>query len=110
MTWSRAAFRATAKLARSGSVPGTVRGGVGDGGAQRLVGDQQGVDLLLDAVGGAGAQDAAAEDGGLELEVGGLDLPALVVENGQVTGGVAGRVEQGGDQPAAGWRTARRWW
>ena len=24
MTWSRAAFRATAKLARSGSVPGTV--------------------------------------------------------------------------------------
>ena len=48
--------------------------GVGDRGAQRLVSDQQGVDFLLDAVGGAGAQDAAAEDGGLELEVGGLDL------------------------------------
>ena len=101
MTWSRAAFRAMVKLARSGSVPGTVRGGVGDGGAQRLVGDQQGVDLLVDAGGGAGAQDPAAEDGGLELEVGGLDLPALVVEDGQVAGGVAGGVGQGGDQPVA---------
>ena len=77
-------------------------GGVGDRGAQHLVGDQQGVDLLVDAVGGAGAQDPAAEDGGLELEVGGLDLPALAVENGDLAGGVAGRVEQGGDQPAAG--------
>jgi hypothetical protein len=53
---------------------GNGRGGVGDGGAEGLVGDEQGVDLLLDAVGGAGAQDAAAEDGGLELEVGGFDL------------------------------------
>ena len=78
MTWSRAVFRATAKLARSGSVPGTVLGGVGDGGAQGLVCDQQGVDLLLDAVGSAGAQDAAAEDGGLELEVGGLIRPSLM--------------------------------
>ena len=95
MTWSRAAFRATVKLARSGSVPGTVLGGVGDRGAQGLVGDQQGVDLLLDAVGGAGAQDAAAEDRGLELEVGGLDLPALVVEDDQVPGGVAGRGRSG---------------
>jgi hypothetical protein len=49
-------------------------GGVGDGGAQGLVGNQQGVDLLLDPVGGAGAQDPAAEDRGLELEVGGLDF------------------------------------
>ena len=40
-------------------------GGVGDGGAQGLVGDQQGVYFLLDAAGGAGAQDPAAEDGGL---------------------------------------------
>src|SRR6266702_7686712 len=64
-------------------------GGVGDGGAQYLVGDQQGVDLLVDAGGGAGAQDPAAEDGGLELEVGGLDLPALAVKNGDLGGGVA---------------------
>ena len=70
-------------------------GGVGDRGAQRLVGDQQGLDLLLDAVGGAGAQDAAAEDGGLELKVGGLDLPALVVEGRQFAGRVAVRVEPG---------------
>ena len=69
--------------------------GVGDGGAEGLVGDQQGVDLLLDAVGGAGAQDAAAEDGGLELEVGGLDLPPFVVQDGQVAGGVAGRRRAG---------------
>src|SRR6266702_466960 len=76
------------------------RGGVGDGGAQGLVGDEQGVHLLLDAAGGAGPQDAAAADGGLQLEVGGLDLPALMVENGQVEGWEAGRVGQGGDVPA----------
>jgi hypothetical protein len=43
----------------------------------------------------------AAEDGGLELEVGAFDLPALAVEHGDLAGGVAGRVEEGGDQPAA---------
>ena len=48
-------------------------GGVGDGGAQGLVSDEQGPILLLDAVGGPGAQDPAAEDRGLQLEVGGLD-------------------------------------
>ena len=101
MTWSRAAFRATAKLARSGVGAGNGRGGVGDGGSQGLVGDEQGVDLLFDAVGGAGAQHPAAQDGGLELEVGGLDLPSFVVEDGQVGGGVAGWVGQGGDEPAA---------
>ena len=69
-------------------------GGVGDGGAQHLVGDQQGAGLLVDAAGGAGAQDPAAEDGGLELEVGALDLPALAVKNGDLGGGVAGRVER----------------
>src|SRR5271154_946443 len=78
--------------------------GVGDGGAQYLVGDEQGVDLLVDAAGGAGAQDPAAEDGGLELEVGALDFPALVVQDGQIAGGVAVRVRQGGDQPAAACR------
>jgi hypothetical protein len=56
---------------------------------------------LPDAVGGAGAQDASAQDRGFEFEVGGLDLPALVVEPNQFGGGVGEWVEQGGDQPVA---------
>jgi hypothetical protein len=52
MTWLRAALRAMVKLPRSESVPGRSRR-VGDGGAQCLVGDKQGVDFLLDAVRGA---------------------------------------------------------
>ena len=80
MSWSRAACRAMVKLARSGSSAGAGVGGVGHGGAQDLVGDQQGVDLLVDAGRGAGAQHPAAEDGGFQFQVGGLDLPALVVE------------------------------
>ncbi len=55
-----------------GAGPGA--GGVGDGGAQQLAGDEQGVDLLGDPGRGPGAQDPAAEDGGLELEVCGFDL------------------------------------
>ena len=106
VTWSRAVFRAMVKLARSGSVPGTV-GGVGDSGAEGLVGDQQGVNLLLDAAGGTGAEHPAAEDRGFQLEVGGLDFPALMVEDGQVAGGVAGRVGQGGDEPAVAGEAAR---
>jgi hypothetical protein len=51
-------------------------GGVGDGGAEDLVGDEEGVDFLLDAVGGAGAQDAAAEDGGLDLTLRSLPGPS----------------------------------
>ena len=51
MTRSRAALRAMVKLARSGSMPARVARGVGHGGAQDLVGHQQGVDLLLDAGG-----------------------------------------------------------
>ena len=66
---------------------GNGRGGVGDGGAQGLVGDEQSVDLLLDAVGGAGAQHAAAEDGGLELDVGDLDLPSFVVRTARSPAG-----------------------
>src|SRR5581483_3050676 len=80
---------------------GDGRSGVGDGGADGLVGDEQGVDLLLDAVWGAGAQDAAAEDGGFELEVAGLYLPAFVVEGDDLCGGVAGGVGQSGDQTVA---------
>src|SRR5262249_35047083 len=75
---------------------GMAVGGVGHGGAQELVGDQEGVDLLGETGWGAGAQDAAAQDGGLEFQVGGFDLPSLVVEGGQVGGGMAVVVEQGG--------------
>jgi hypothetical protein len=102
MIWSRAALSAMVKLARSGVGARDGADGVGHGGAQDLVGDQQGVDLLVHAGGGAGAQDLAAEDGGLELEVGRLDFPALVVERDQVAGRVAAGVGQGGDQPVAG--------
>src|SRR5216684_4407824 len=49
-------------------------GGVGHGGAQDLVGDQEGVDLLVDPGGGAGPQDPPAEDRGFDFQVGGLDL------------------------------------
>ena len=88
MSWSRAAAGdGEAGPVGIGAGPGA--GGVGHGGAQQLVGDQQGVDLLLDAVGGAGAQDPAAQDGGLEFQVGGFDLPPLVIE---------------ADESAAGWR------
>src|SRR5512142_3164454 len=78
---------------------GTGGGGVGDGGAQELVGDQRGVDLLLDPGRGAGAQDTAAEHGRRQLQVGRFDLPALVVEGDQFAGGVAVVIVQGGDQP-----------
>jgi hypothetical protein len=54
------------------------RGGVGECGAQGLVGDEQGVGFLLDAVRGAGPQDAATEDGGLQLKVGGFSQPPLM--------------------------------
>jgi len=82
-------------------------GGVGHGGAQQLVGDEQGVDLLVDPGGGAGAQHAPAEDGGLQLEVGGLDLPAFVVEADQAAGRVAVVVAQGGDEPVIAGPLAR---
>ena len=103
VTWSRAAFRAMVNTGPVGVGARDGRGGVGDGCAQCLVGDEQGVDLLLERRRGCRPQDAAAEDGRLQLEVGGLDLPALMVENGQVGGGVAGRVGQGGDSPGTRW-------
>ncbi|MFJ5130952.1 hypothetical protein ACIP80_38495 [Streptomyces sp. NPDC088555] len=53
-------------------------GGIDRGQAQGLVGGQQCVDLLVNAIRGTGAQD-----GGLDLQVGGLDLPALVVQGDQ---------------------------
>ena len=80
MTWSRAALQGDGEAGPVGVDAGLGVGGVGHGGAQELVGDQQGVDLLVDAGRGAGAQDPAAQDAGLQFQVGGLDLPSLVVE------------------------------
>lgn len=74
-------------------------GGVGHRGPQCLVGGQQGPDLLLDAVGGAGPQDVPAQDRGLQLRVGGFDLPAFVVEPDEFTGRVSGGIGEGGQQP-----------
>src|SRR5436190_14508173 len=108
VSWSRAVCQAMVRLARSGSGAGDGGGGVGHGGAQQLVGDQQGVDLLGEAGGGAGAQDPAAQDGGFHLQVGGLDLPPLVVKAHQAAGGVAVVVAQGGDQPVGAGAPARR--
>ena len=54
--------------------------------------------FLPDAVGVRARNGGAAEDGGLELKVGGLYLSALVAEGG---GQVVGRVGHGGDQAAA---------
>src|SRR5437773_3137269 len=77
-------------------------GGVGHGGAQDLVGDQQGAGLLVHAAGGAGAQDPAAQDGGLQFAVGRFDVPPLVVKRDEFAGRVAVGAGQGGDQPGAG--------
>lgn len=73
------------------------RGGVGDRDPYRLVGHQQGVDLLLQAGRGASAQHPSAQDGVFELAVGGLDLPPLVIQPDQV-GGRAVAVQDCGDQ------------
>src|SRR5215469_4408256 len=78
---------------------GSGEGGVGDGDPQGLVGGQQGVDFLGDAGDGAGAQDAAAEHGLFDLEVGGFDLPSLVVELDQLERGMLAVIEQGGREP-----------
>src|SRR5205085_2614408 len=67
-------------------------GGVGHGGAQDLVGDQQGVDLLVHPGRGAGAQDPAAQHGGLQFAIGRLDVPALVI--GPNTASITLRVPQ----------------
>src|SRR6516164_9639108 len=72
---------------------------VGDGDAQDLVAGQEGVDLLGDAGGAAGAQHPAAEDGRLQFQVGGFDFPALVVKGDQRGCRVLPVVGQGGGQP-----------
>src|SRR6266545_7565086 len=59
------------------------------------------MDLLVDAGGGAGAQDPPAQDAGLQLQVGGLDLPALVVQRDQRGRRPAPGIGQGGGQPVA---------
>lgn len=70
-----------------------------DGGAQELVGHQQRIDLLLEAARSASTQYSAAQDGGFQFQVGGLDLPSLMVERDQLSRWVAVRVEQEGGQP-----------
>ena len=110
MIWSRAAWRAMLKLARSGSVPGVVSVASADRDPDDLVGGQQGVDLLGDAGQGARAQDASAEHGLLDREVGGLDFPALVIELDQLECGVPAVVEQGGGQPVEAGVRRRPWW
>ena len=55
MIWSRAVLQGDGEAGPVGVEAGLAVGGVGHRGAQELVDDQQGVDLLLDAGGGAGA-------------------------------------------------------
>lgn len=74
MSWSRAVSRAMVKLAGVGIDIADAEHGVGDRDAQRLVGDQQRVDLLVDPGRGADPQDPAVEDGELQLQERGLDL------------------------------------
>ncbi|MEU5341528.1 hypothetical protein AB0H18_11965 [Streptomyces sp. NPDC020766] len=104
MIRSRAVCQTVLKLAWSGSVPYwvLVASAMAVRGPQQLADDQQGVDLLVDAVGGAGPQDPAAEDGQLHFQAGRFGLPALVIQRGQCGCRVAGVVEQGG-------RVSRRW-
>jgi len=64
MSWSRAVLSENGPVG-VGAWPAV--GGVGHCDTQRLVGDEQGVQFLVDAVGGAGPQDASAEDRGLDL-------------------------------------------
>src|SRR5262249_4215262 len=73
--------------------------GVGDGGAQKLVDHQQGVDLLHDTDGSVGAEHPAGEDAGFQFQVDGFDLPPLVVEPDQVGRRERLMVEQCGGQP-----------
>ena len=70
-------------------LPGLV-GGLVDQAAHGVVGEHEPVDLLVDEVGRLAAQGGAGpEDVGLDLVVGGLDLPPLVIQRGAV-------VEKGG--------------
>src|SRR4249920_1428638 len=59
------------------------------------------MDLLVDASGGAGAEDPPAQDAGLQFQVGSFDLPSLVVQRDQRTGGPGVGIGQGGGQPVA---------
>jgi hypothetical protein len=74
-----------------------VEGGVGDRDAERLVGDEQGVDLLVESGRGAGAQYPGAEGGLFELQKRGLDFSPVVGEPHELGGGAVG-IEDGGDQ------------
>jgi hypothetical protein len=69
MSWSRAGLPGDGEAGPVWIDVGAAGGGIGHRGAQELVGDQQGVDLMLDPGGGAGAEYPAAEDGGFEFQV-----------------------------------------
>ena len=88
--------------------------GVGPGGlrrveaqaAQRLVDGEEGEDLLADQLRAARAQDdLGPAQPGLQFAVAQLDLPALLIGLGQLSGGRLFVVEQGGDQAKASVRT-----
>jgi hypothetical protein len=91
MSWSWAVLSAMLKLSRSGSISGRASTASLIGDPQRLVGDQQCVDLLRYPGGVRARSTRPAHDGRLELEVRGLDLPTLVVERHDLLGR-AGRV------------------
>jgi len=63
--------------------------------AQQLVGGQQSPDLLFQAGPVLRAQHVTGQQGVSQGEVGGLDLPPLVVEPDEVRGRVLAVVEQG---------------
>jgi hypothetical protein len=91
VTRSAAVCSKMVKLIRSVSKPGRVAAVSAD---ECLVDGQQRPGLLVGAGQAAGAQDPAVEDGGLDRVVGGLGLPALVVEGDQLGGGVGQAGEQ----------------
>ena len=66
---------------------------------QQLVDGEQGPDLLLQAGPVTRAQGMTVQQGVPQGEVGGFDLPPLVVQADQGGSGIAAVVRQRGDQP-----------
>ncbi len=81
-----------------GILPG-LAGGLVDQASHGVVGEHEPVDLLVDQVGRLAAQGGAGpEDVGLDLVIGGLDLPPLVVQRRELGGRRGAVVEQGGGE------------
>ena len=79
-----------------------LQGGVVHHAADRVVGAQVAVCLLVDAVGVLGAQhDAGAALMGLQLVQRALQFPALAVERGELCGRGAGGIKDRGREPVA---------